>query len=188
MLKALSLIAVAGIYRLVPHPWNAVPMGALALYSGASLPRRWAWLVPVAAMGLSDLVIDPALGRPWNDPSRWIIYATFALTTLLGPLARRPKVGPWLLPALSVSASVLFFLTSNFGAWLSLEMNYPRSLAGLLACYAAGLPYIDKTIVADLAGTAVLFGLGALFDRARAKVVLPSRKPALAPVEVRTSA
>ncbi len=186
MLKALSLIAVGAIYRLIPHPWNAVPMGALSLYAGASLPRRWAWIVPVAAMGLSDLVLDPALGRPLGDPSRWIIYATFALTTLMGPLAKRPKVGLWLLPALSVSASVLFFLSSNFGAWLSLEMNYPRSLTGLLACYAAGLPFIDKTVLADLAGTAVLFGLGAVVERVWG--LLPSGKPALAPVEARPNA
>ena len=137
MRKALFLIAIGAIYRLVPHPWNLVPMGALSLYAGASLPRRWAWAVPVAAMGLSDLVIDNAIGRPFLDPSRWIIYASFALTTLMGPLARRPKVGPWLLPVLSLSASALFFLTSNFGAWLVPEMNYPRNLAGLLACYVA---------------------------------------------------
>ena len=128
MRKALFLIAIGAIYRLVPHPWNLVPMGALALYAGASLPRRWAWIVPVAAMGLSDLVLDYAIGRPLSDPSRWIIYASFALTTLMGPLARRPKVGPWLLPVLSLSASALFFLTSNFGAWLVPEMNYPRNL------------------------------------------------------------
>ena len=54
---SLFLIAVGAIYRLVPHPVNAVPMGALALFAGASLPRRWAWIVPVAAMGLSDLVL-----------------------------------------------------------------------------------------------------------------------------------
>src|SRR5208282_2149982 len=116
MRKALFLIAIGAIYRLVPHPWNLVPIGALSLYAGASLPRRWAWAVPVAAMGLSDLVIDYAIGRPFLDLSRWIIYASFALTTLMGPLARRPKVGPWLLPVLSLSASALFFLTSNFGA------------------------------------------------------------------------
>ena len=50
MLKVLSLIAVGAIYRLVPHPVNAVPMGALALFAGATLSRRWAWIVPVAAM------------------------------------------------------------------------------------------------------------------------------------------
>ena len=181
MRKALFLIAIGAIYRLVPHPWNLVPMGALSLYAGASLPRRWAWAVPVAAMGLSDLMIDYAIGRPFLDPSRWIIYASFALTTLMGPLARRPKVGPWLLPVLSLSASALFFLTSNFGAWLVPEMNYPRNLAGLLTCYVAAIPFIHQTILADLAGTAVLFGLDAILERANR--LLPARGASLQPAE-----
>ena len=181
MRKALFLIAIGAIYRLVPHPWNLVPMGALSLYAGASLPRRWAWAVPVAAMGLSDLVIDYAIGRPFSDPSRWLIYGSFALTTLMGPLANRPKAGPWLLPGLSLAASVLFFLASNFGAWLMLDMLYPRSMAGLLACYAAGIDGFDKTILADLAATAVLFGLGAILERARRLV--PARESSLQPID-----
>ncbi len=182
MLKLLFLIAVGAIYRLVDHPVNFVPLGALALYAGASFPRRWAWIVPVAAMGLSDLVIDYSTGRPFSDPSRWLIYGTFACTTLMGPLARRPKVGPWLLPALSVSASLLFFLTSNFGAWLVPELNYPRNLFGLISCYIAGIPYIHHTILADLAGTALFFGLEASLERARN--LLFNRSTAPAPVEV----
>ncbi len=181
MRKALFLIAIGAIYRLVPHPWNLVPIGALSLYAGASLPRRWAWAVPVAAMGLSDLVIDYAIGRPFLDPSRWIIYTSFAMTTLMGPLARRPKVGPWLLPVLSLSASALFFLTSNFGAWLVPEMNYPRNLAGLLSCYVAAIPFIHQTILADLAGTAVLFGSAAILERAHR--LLPARGASLQPVQ-----
>src|SRR4051812_18687389 len=102
MLKVLSLIALGAIYRLVPHPWNVVPMGALAIYAGASLPRRWAWIVPVAAMGLSDMVLDYATGRSLFDVTRWLIYGTFAGVTLLGPLANRAKTGPFLLPVLSL--------------------------------------------------------------------------------------
>ncbi len=185
MRKALFLTALGAILcRLVPHPPNAVPMGALALYAGACLPRRWAWLVPVAVMGLTDFVIDSALGRPFLDVSRWIIYATVGLTTLIGPLVRRPKVGPWLLPALSLSASAIFFITTNFGAWLSLEMNYPRTLTGLIAAYTAGIPFFQNTVLADLAGTAVLFGLGSLLERAAR--FLPGFQPELEPVEVET--
>ncbi len=181
MRKVLLLIAVGAVYRLVPHPWNLVPMGALAIYAGASIPRRWAWIVPVAAMGISDFFLDYATGRPFSDPSRWLIYGSFALATLMGPLARRPKIGPWLLPVLSVSASLLFFLVSNFGAWLIPEMNYPRTFGGLIACYIAAIPFIHQTILADLAGTSALFGLEALLVRARR--LLPARTGSLQPIE-----
>jgi hypothetical protein len=185
--KAIFLIAIGAVfYRLVPHPPNAVPMGALALFAGATLSRRWAWIVPVAAMALSDVVIDSALGRPLLDVSRWIIYATVGATTLLGPLAKRPKVGPWLLPALSLVASCLFFLTSNFGAWLVPEMNYPRTFSGLLAAYGAGIPFFQNTVLADLAGTAAFFGLGSLLERARRS--LTAAETALEPAQTHPTA
>jgi hypothetical protein len=122
--------------------------------------------MPVMVMALSDFVIDSVLGRPLLDISRWIIYATVGVTTLIGPLAKRAKVGPMLLPALSLAASSIFFITTNFGAWLSLTFAYPKTLAGLLAAYTAGIPFFQNTVLADLAGTAVLFGLGSLLERA----------------------
>jgi hypothetical protein len=182
MAKAIFLIAIGVVFnRLVPHPPNAVPIGALALFAGATLSRRWAWMIPVAVMVLSNLAIDSALGRPLLDASHLIIYTTVGAITLLGPLAKRPKVGPWLLPALSLSASTLFFLTSNFGAWLTPEMTYPGNLAGLFAAYAAGIPFFQNTVLADLVGTAALFGLGSLLERAWRTV--PARNTALEPAQ-----
>jgi hypothetical protein len=70
------------------------------------------------------------------------------------------------LPALSLTASAIFFITTNFGAWLSLTFAYPKTLAGLMAAYAAGVPFFQNTVLADLAGTAILFGLGSLLEHA----------------------
>lgn len=160
MFKAVSLIALAILYRLTPHPWNATPMGALSLYAGAKLPLRWAWLVPVGAMALSDLVLDYGTGRPLFEFSRLAVYGILGLLTVMGPLANRTKFGAALLPALSLSASGLFFLVSNFGVWAE-GLLYPMNLGGLAACYVAGLPFFDRTVLADLIGTAALFGFGA---------------------------
>jgi hypothetical protein len=181
MLTAITLVLIAIIFRVLSPAleiWNFVPMGAVALYAGARLPRRWAWLVPVAAMVLSDLVIDRGAPRP--ELSRWTIYITFAATTLIGPLANRPKIGKWLLPLLSVSASMLFFVTSNLATWAE-GLLYPRTLAGLIECFVAAIPYYGRnTILADLLGTALLFGLGPVF----AGIVQHLHRPRLA--EVRT--
>lgn len=170
MLKAVLLIAVTVAYRLMPHPWNAVPMGAVALYAGARLPLRWAWLVPISALVISDLLMDYGVGGAffatnraveYHIYSRIAVYGAFALATLIGPLANRPRIGPALLPVLSLAASGLLFLTSNFAVWAEGVM-YPMDLAGLSACYVAAVPFFDKTILADLVGTAVLFSFGAL--------------------------
>lgn len=166
MLTAITLVVLAvGCRLLTPwlHGWNFVPMGALALYAGSRLPRRWAWVVPVAAMALSDLMLDYGTQRP--ELTRWVIYATFAATTFLGPIANRPQFGSWLLPILSVSASTLFWVTSDLATWAE-GLLYPQTLAGLAACFVAAIPFYPNTVLADLLGTAVLFGLGPLVERA----------------------
>jgi hypothetical protein len=170
MVTAILLTFLAVICRLCSahfQVWNFVPMGAVALYAGARLPRKWAWMVPVAAMILSDMLLDYGRHRPTFEYSRLLIYATFALTTLLGPVANRPKSGAWWLPALSLLASVLFFLTSNFGTWAEGQL-YPMTPAGLWSCYIAGLLFVGFkwTILADLVGTGLLFCLGSLIERA----------------------
>jgi len=35
---------------------------------------------------------------------------------------------------------------------------YPLNVQGLAQCYAAALPFLDKTVLGDLIWTAVLFG------------------------------
>jgi hypothetical protein len=52
---------------------------------------------------------------------------------------------------------MVFFLVSNFSVWLESGM-YPKSVAGLLACYAAGLPFLGNTVFGDLFYSAVMFG------------------------------
>jgi hypothetical protein len=168
MLTGLVLVVLAVLFRFASdafHTWNFVPMGAIALYSGARLPRRWAWVVPVAGMVLSDLVIDYGRGRSVYELWRWVGYATLGITALIGPLARVQKLGFWRYPAIALGASTLFFLTSNFSVWAEGRL-YPMTASGLLTCYYLGLPFFGPTILADLAGTALLFGLGPVVERA----------------------
>jgi hypothetical protein len=167
MLTAIVLIALAIVCRLsspVLLTWNFVPMGAVALYAGSRLPRRWAWLVPVSAIVLSDLVLDFGTPRPLFEYSRWTVYATLAATTLLGPIANLPKIGRWLLPLLTLGSSTLFFLTTNLATWAEGQL-YPPTAAGLLECYTLALPFFGRTVLADLFGTGLLFGLGPVFER-----------------------
>ena len=161
------LVFLGAFSRLLPHPPNLVAMGAIALYSGARLPRRWAWAVPIAAMLLSDLLIDWGTGRKAITLVRVAVYGSFALMVLVGRrLARTAKPGR--LAALAAGGAVFFFLTTNFAVWASLG-TYPPPLAGLVLCYIAAIPYFWNTLAAELAGTAVLFGLDRLARREAAR-------------------
>jgi hypothetical protein len=185
MLTAIALTLLAIICRLaspVFSMWNFVPIGAVALYAGARLPRRWAWLVPVAALVLSDVVLDYGRSRPVFELSRWAIYFTIGATSLLGPLANRPKVGRWTLPFLALGGSTLFFLTTNLATWAEAQL-YPLTWPGLVECYTLALPFFRQTILADLLGTGLLFGLGPVFERLARRSLQPQL--AAAPIEVR---
>ncbi len=180
MVTAITLVVLAIITRLLSptyHIWNFVPMGAVALYAGSRLPRRWAWAVPVAAMVLSDLVLDYGTRRPVFELTRWTVYLTMAAMPWLGRVANRPKFGRWLLPVLSVSASTLFFVMSNLATWGEGQL-YPLTIRGLGQCYLMAIPFFWNTVLADLLGTAILFGLGPVVERTAAGVArVWSREP-----------
>ncbi len=152
VLGAVALIAAAAIYRLLPHPFNVAPIGAMFLLGGVYLNRSWsAWLVPFAALILSDAALD---WRWHGSPFHWgrlIDYLGFAFIGLIGVWASHrslfAKVG-----GVTVTPFV-FFVVSNFGVWLAGEVNgqamYPHSFQGLVACYVAGLPFLKGTLIGD---------------------------------------
>ena len=160
MTTAVLLVFLGALSRLIPHPPNFVAMGALALYAGARLPRRWAIEVPLAALALSDFVLDAGTGRAVISGMRLTVYATFAVIVLAGRLLRRSS-GPGRLVGFSVGASALFFLTSNFAEWLG-DPLYPKTAAGSRSASRPPFPFFWNTLAADLLGTATLFGLDAL--------------------------
>jgi len=154
----LTAILAAAALRLVPHPPNFTPIGAMALFSGAYLGRRGAvaLVAPLGALFLSDLVLGFYRGMP-------TVYFSVALIVIIGWMALR-RVSPLRVGGAAIASSVLFFVLTNFGMWLSSGF-YPRTLAGLEACYIAAIPFFQNTVAGDLFYAAVLFGGFALLER-----------------------
>jgi hypothetical protein len=159
-LRPLALVAVillAAASRLLPHPPNFTPIGAIALFGGAHLRERWlAFIVPLAAMALSDLIIG------WHQLVP-LVYGSFALTVVIGMWLRDRKT-VWPITGAALASSVLFFILTNFGVWASGSM-YPKTLPGLVAAYVAAIPFFRNTVTGDLFYTAVLFGGFGLLER-----------------------
>ncbi|HEU4464428.1 MAG TPA: DUF6580 family putative transport protein, partial [Gemmatimonadota bacterium] len=167
-MTTVSLVLLGALSRLLPHPPNFVPLGALALYSGARLPAGWDFAVPLLSLALSDFFLDFGSGRAILTPVRLAIYGSFALIVLVGRRLRR-KAAPKRLAAFSAAASVFFFVASNLAVFLRGTL-YPRTAAGLLLCYAAAIPFFWNTLAADLLGTAGLFGLDAVSRKRRVAI------------------
>ena len=156
-----GMILVAALTRLLPHPPNFAPMEAMALFGGAWFAsRHWALIVPLAAMLVSDLVLGAVLGGIYASyffsVDHALVYASIALITVLG-FGLRGRVGATRLLGYSLLGSVLFFLVTNFGAWLASPL-YPATPGGLLAAYVAGLPFFRWTLLGTLFYAALLFG------------------------------
>lgn len=164
-----ALIFVAALSRLLPHPPNFSPVEAIALFGGAYFASRaWALAVPIVAMLASDLVLGAMIGGGYatylGGISFWTVYACIALSTVLGFGLRGKASAPRVL-GYGLAGSVLFFLVTNFGAWLGSPAFYPQNAAGLAAAYVAGIPFFKWTVVGTLAYAAFLFGGFALLRR-----------------------
>src|SRR5262245_33269920 len=130
---ATGLAVAAGLLRLVPHPANLTPVGALGLFAGARLRSWHAFALPVLVMAATDAVLYATHGYP---PSAFV-YASFLVNVLIGR-ALTATESPWRIGAASFLCSLQFFLVTNFGVWLtSPGPLYPHTPEGLLACYAA---------------------------------------------------
>jgi len=145
-----SAILIAAVLRLVPHPPNFTPIGAMALFSGAYLGRRWlAFAAPLGAMLISDAVLGFYSGF-------WVTYLAIGLVVLIGWLASS-RVSPLRVGLAAVASSITFFLVSNFGTW-ALSGMYPHTSAGLEACFVAAIPFFQNTLAGDLFYATMLFG------------------------------
>jgi hypothetical protein len=134
------LILLAAFSRLIPHPPNFAPIGSMALFGAAYFSRKYiALILPVVAMWLSDLFINNVVYASYFEgfvffyQGFYWTYLSFILIGISGFFILK-KVKPQNILIGAVSASVLFFVVSNFGVWMSGTM-YPKTPEGLLTCY-----------------------------------------------------
>jgi hypothetical protein len=163
------LVIIAGIAiatRLIPHYPNFTALGAAALFGGAYLSRRYAFLIPVLALFVSDIILNNTIyakqfpanynGFVLFEPTTLWTYGALLVIVLLGmKLIRSTKILP--IVGTSMLASTLFFLISNFAVWIHSAI-FPKTISGLMAAYTAGLPFFGNTVSGDLFFVAVFFG------------------------------
>lgn len=143
------VVLIASVLRLLPHEPNVAPIAAMALFGGAYLSKKKAFVIPVLAMVVSDYFIG------FHSVWMWV-YGSFLLTVVLGFFIRKNLSFKNIILASTIS-SVSFFLITNFGVWFAGTM-YPKNLTGLLECYYMGLPFFRNTLVGDYGYNLIFFG------------------------------
>lgn len=164
-LLALALIVAAALTRLLPHPYNFTPLGGMALFAGTVFRKQWySLLIPFVALWISDLALNNLIYGQYFDSFSWFgslgTYLGFAAIFLLGRYALS-RIKPANIFSMSLIGSGIFFLISNGLVWMqgfTGLMTYPLTGSGLIACYAAGIPFFGGTIAGDLFYNTLLFG------------------------------
>ena len=153
MLFALIVIVLAAGYRIVaawdPQLVNFSPLMALAFCGGVYFRNRWLWLVPLAALALSDLYLDhyyaEQFGYAWSLGGVLIRTACFAIAIGLGWMVAQRK--SWLnLFSGALGGAIIFYLVTNTAAWAG-DMVYAKSLAGWWQAMTVGHPQFPPTLL-----------------------------------------
>ena len=146
---AVLLVFVAAFSRLLPHPANFTAIAAIALFGGVYLEKRFAFIVPILAMLMSDYVIGFYSGMYW-------VYGSFVLVGLIGRMAEKPQKG-------SIRSGWRYcefdavFCRYQFWSVDDTRINVPPTWAGLVECYVFAIPFFRNTLAGDLFFVTVMF-------------------------------
>ncbi len=163
------IIFVLALARLLPHMPNFAPITAMALFGGVYLTKRYAFIVPLLAMLISDyllLYVNPFSSPMFNfshivplqslfHSALPMVYLGFIISGFIGLWLKNHKTPVYIVLA-SFFCSIQFFLLSNAAAWMS--GMYDRSILGLWEAYIAGIPFFQGTLLGDFFYTGLLFG------------------------------
>ena len=134
----ICLILVLSFTRLIPHPWNFTPVLAIGIFSGFYFKQFYLGLfIVIVSMFLGDLYLG-------FHSTMFFTYISLAVAVALGLLIKRLKFTEILFSGLASSAC--FFIITNFGAWLTLEM-YEKNFSGLLQSYVLAIPFFHNTLI-----------------------------------------
>jgi hypothetical protein len=168
MLIPFLVLALAALSRLLPHAlhgvgYNITAVGAGLLFFGSRRPRHEA-VVAAAVMGVTDVYLtEMVYGYAFHVSDYVVTWLWYAAVCLIGSGLLR-KVTVMRVVAAVLASATGFFVLSNLMVWVSGQM-YPRTLAGLGSCFAAGLPFYGNDLASTGVISAALFGLPVLAKR-----------------------
>lgn len=165
-----GLIVITALSRLVPHLPNFSPIGAICLFGAAQFQdKKFAFIVPLLAIGISDILVNNIIYATYFDGFtifyqgfQWQ-YLSYVVTVFAGMFIIK-AVSFKSIAKGTLAATMIFFLISNFGVWMSGTL-YPMNGTGLMSCYIAAIPFLGGTLFGNMIYSAILFASYAIIAK-----------------------
>src|SRR5438445_6401983 len=126
-----AMVMLAALMRLAPHPPNVTPIAAMALFGGAYFrDRKIAFLLPLAAMLLSDVALGFGVYGMASMKSQPVVYLCMLLIVAIGRSIQTRRSVPKIALA-TLASSLMFYVVTNFAVW-SCDLLYPKTWDGLI--------------------------------------------------------
>lgn len=181
ILIVIGLMLLGILVRLIPNMPNFSPYIGVALFGGAMLPKRtWAILGTTAMLYLGDLLLNNTVARPYFTGYEGFVWganymifnliATIIMVVFASYVLRKPSIAR--IGGSALIAAVVFFIISNFGVWVTSEVTYPKTLAGLMQCYVAAIPFFKGTLISAVVYTVAFFGIHRLVTVPRPSIAV----------------
>ncbi len=167
-------LAIASRFFILAGPaWaNFSPMASMALFAGTYFSNRLqaiSWTI--LAVWFSNLLLNNILYTQYFPTFSLgfdgVHMGIFALISLLGSSNAKNAMNPTKFIGTNLISAFGFFILSNLAVWVASEIAYPKNVQGLLACYAAGLPFLKNSLLSQFLFSGLFFGA---FESLKARI------------------
>lgn len=157
ILPYILIFGVALLRLEVASPYNVAPIFSCLLFFAATRPAREMVLPLTLLVGVDIFITTHRYGYSLTADVV-VTWNWYLIALLLGSGLLRSSRSWIRVAGCSLAASVSFFVVSNVAVWAVWQM-YPKTLAGLAACYAAALFFFRNSLTSELGFSLLLFGL-----------------------------
>ena len=170
------VVLVVSFLRVIPHIHNFSPIIALAIFGALHYKNKsLSYIVPIISLWFSDFLINNFIYKISNENITFLYegfywqYISYLTIIFLSLNFNKKKITILNVLFLTLSSSLIFFVITNFGYWLT-SSTYSNNLSGLFECYVAGIPFYKGTLFGTLFYTPAFIGTYYLFQKRISKL------------------
>lgn len=138
----ICIVLLLTFARLIPHPPNFTPIIAVAIMGGYLFKNfTMSLMVITISMLVSDIFLK------FHDKMFYTYLSLFVISYFFFKIST--KINKKNFFVFVFIGSLIFYIITNFGAWISSDM-YEKNFNGLFSSYVMALPFFKNTLISTL--------------------------------------